>query len=167
VDEAARDRVRNILEPWRREARVLIEVAPRHLPQKGYFVGPTIFADVRPDSPLAQQPIFGPVLLVTAAPDFDTALQLASSGDGLTAGVYSRSPAHIDLARRELRAGSVFINRKITGSRVELQPLGPDRDGVGGPDFLFRFLRPRSVTENTLRHGLAAVDDVQMTTHAD
>ncbi|HEY3243985.1 MAG TPA: hypothetical protein VGM03_11615, partial [Phycisphaerae bacterium] len=76
----------------------------------------------------------------------------------LTGGVYSRSPAHIDLARREWRAANVFINRKITGFRVDVQPLGRER--LGGLDYLLQFVETRSISENTLRHGLAAVEEL-------
>ncbi len=159
ADEATREQVRSVIELGRREARVLIEVGTEHLPSDGFYVGPTIFADVRPNTPLARAGFSGPVLLVMQAPDFETALDLARGS--LSAGVYSRSPAHIELARRELLAGNVFINRKITGARVDIQPLGADGARIGGADYLLQFLRVRSITENTLRHGLAAAEEAE------
>jgi RHH-type proline utilization regulon transcriptional repressor/proline dehydrogenase/delta 1-pyrroline-5-carboxylate dehydrogenase len=157
LDAAARERTRALIEQGRRAARVLVEFSAQQVPAAGYYVGPVIFSDVPPSSAFARQPLFGPLLLLMSAPDFESALELANdAGPALTGGVYSRSPAHIDLARREWRAANVFINRKITGFRVDVQPLGRER--LGGLDYLLQFIETRSISENTLRHGLAAVE---------
>jgi RHH-type proline utilization regulon transcriptional repressor/proline dehydrogenase/delta 1-pyrroline-5-carboxylate dehydrogenase len=76
----------------------------------------------------------------------------------LTGGIFSRSPAHIEEARREFRVGNLYINRGITGAVVERQPFGGLKlSGIGskagGPDYLLQFLEPRTISENTLRHG--------------
>jgi RHH-type proline utilization regulon transcriptional repressor/proline dehydrogenase/delta 1-pyrroline-5-carboxylate dehydrogenase len=127
----------------------------------GYFAGPTIFGDVPPRGGLAQEEIFGPVLAVLPARDFDEALDLANgTAYALTGGLYSRSPSHIARARRAFDVGNLYINRKITGALVGRQPFGGFRmSGIGskagGPDYLLQFVEPRTITENTLRRGFA------------
>jgi RHH-type transcriptional regulator, proline utilization regulon repressor / proline dehydrogenase / delta 1-pyrroline-5-carboxylate dehydrogenase len=123
-----------------------------------------VVSHVRPGSRLATEEIFGPVLSVFRAGDFDEALALANDTEfALTAGVVSRSPAHIRVAAAELRAGNVYINRSITGAVVGRQPFGGyGLSGVGskagGPDYLLQFVEPRTVSENTLRQGFAPVE---------
>jgi RHH-type proline utilization regulon transcriptional repressor/proline dehydrogenase/delta 1-pyrroline-5-carboxylate dehydrogenase len=167
VDEEARDRVRSFIEIGRREARVVAAVDVGPLADRGWFVGPHVFADVDPAGPLGQDEIFGPVLAVFRARDFDHALDLANgTAYALTAGVYSRSPARLRLAAERLAAGNVYLNRGITGALVHRQPFGGYRlSGIGskagGPEYLLQFTVPRTVTENTMRRGFApqAADD--------
>jgi acyl-CoA reductase-like NAD-dependent aldehyde dehydrogenase len=129
--------------------------------EPGYFIPPHIFVEVPPDSALAQEEIFGPVLSVIRARNFDQALEMALDVRyGLTGGLYSRNPTHIMRATREFRVGNLYINRPITGAMVGRQPFGGSRmSGVGskagGPDYLLQFLEPRVVTENTVRRGFA------------
>ncbi len=136
------------------------ESAPRR-DEPGYFVQPHVFADVPPTATIAQEEIFGPVLSVIRATNFDDALQLALGVRyGLTGGLYSRNPTHIMRAAREFRVGNLYINRPITGAMVGRQPFGGSRmSGVGskagGPDYLLQFMEPRVVTENTIRRGFA------------
>ena len=112
-----------------------------------------------PRSRIAQEEIFGPVLAVIKAQDFAQALAIANDSQfGLTGGIFSRSPAHIEQARKEFRVGNLYINRGITGAVVERQPFGGLKlSGIGskagGPDYLLQFLEPRTISENTLRHG--------------
>ena len=135
--------------------------ATRTEEEPGYFVPPHIFSDVPPDSTVAQEEIFGPVLAVIRARTFEEALELALGVRyGLTGGLYSRNPAHIMRAVREFRVGNLYINRPITGAMVGRQPFGGSRmSGVGskagGPDYLLQFMEPRVVTENTVRRGFA------------
>jgi RHH-type proline utilization regulon transcriptional repressor/proline dehydrogenase/delta 1-pyrroline-5-carboxylate dehydrogenase len=140
----------------KREAKCVLEIKA---PQDGYFVGPVICSEVDPQSRIAQEEIFGPVLSVIRARDFGHALAIANdSSFALTGGVFSRSPAHIEQARKEFRVGNLYINRGITGAIVERQPFGGLKlSGIGskagGPDYLLQFLEPRTISENTLRHG--------------
>lgn len=133
-------------------------------PQGGFFIGPVIFRDVDPKSRLAQEEIFGPVLAVLKAKDFDHALMIADDSEfALTGGVFSRSPEHIEQARRDFRVGNLYINRGITGAVVERQPFGGLKlSGIGskagGPDYLLQFVDPRTVSENTSRHGFMPVE---------
>jgi len=127
----------------------------------GYYVPPSVFTDVPLDSPLAREEIFGPVLSVFRARDFEEALEIAMHSEfALTGGVFSRNPRHIDAARRAFRAGNLYINRKITGAIAGRQPFGGlAMSGVGekagGPDYVRQFMQPRVVTENTMRRGFA------------
>ena len=156
IDEAAKERVGRYIGLGKKEAQCVLEMAA---PKEGYFAGPAIFSDVDPNSRIAQEEIFGPILSVIRAREFDQALEIANrSSFALTGGIFSRSPAHIDRARREFRVGNLYINRGITGAVVERQPFGGLKlSGIGskagGPDYLLQFLEPRTVSENTLRHG--------------
>ncbi len=129
--------------------------------KKGFFVAPHIFTNVKPEDRLATEEIFGPVLAVFRAKDFDEALRLANGTNyALTAGVFSRSPENLRKARRELVAGNVYLNRGITGAMVHRQPFGGFKmSGIGtkagGPDYLLQFVLPVNVTENTMRRGFA------------
>ena len=136
--------------------------AALHAPQEpGHFIPPHVFIDVPAGATIAQDEIFGPVLSVIRAGNFDEALQLALGVRyGLTGGLYSRNPAHIMRAAREFRVGNLYINRPITGAMVGRQPFGGSRmSGIGskagGPDYLLQFMEPRVVTENTIRRGFA------------
>jgi RHH-type proline utilization regulon transcriptional repressor/proline dehydrogenase/delta 1-pyrroline-5-carboxylate dehydrogenase len=160
IDADAHGRIRAyIARAPERGGRVLFGDAP--VPGNGWFVGPTIIDHVSLDDELATDEIFGPVLTVFRADDFSHALQIANDTDfALTAGVFSRSPVHIEQAGVELRAGNVYVNRGITGAVVGRQPFGGyGLSGVGskagGPDYLLQFVEPRVVTENTMRQGFA------------
>jgi RHH-type transcriptional regulator, proline utilization regulon repressor / proline dehydrogenase / delta 1-pyrroline-5-carboxylate dehydrogenase len=165
IDRAAKERVEGYIRLGKKEARCALEM---DAPPDGFFVGPAIFADVDPRSQIAQEEIFGPVLSVIKARDFDHALAIANdSSFALTGGVFSRSPAHIDLARKEFRVGNLYINRGITGAIVERQPFGGIKlSGIGskagGPDYLLQFLEPRTISENTLRHGFMPPEKPQV-----
>lgn len=161
VDGEARDRVHSFIELGHRTARVVASVDVGPLVDRGWFVGPHVFADVDPAGPLGQEEIFGPVLALLRARDFDHAIELANGTDyALTAGVYSRSPARLRQAATRLAAGNIYLNRGITGALVNRQPFGGHRmSGIGskagGPEYLLQFTVPRTVTENTLRRGFA------------
>lgn len=163
IDEDALKRIRS----WQERAGEFgtVVLARSDLPERGYFVGPTIVDGVDPACELAQSEIFGPIVAVMKASSFSEALELANSVEyALTAGVISRSPAHIRLAAEELRAGNVYVNRTITGAVVGRQPFGGyGMSGfgqkAGGPDYLFQFVEPRVVSENTLRQGFAPASE--------
>jgi 1-pyrroline-5-carboxylate dehydrogenase len=118
----------------------------------GYYIEPTIFADVSPNSRLAQHEIFGPVLSVIKAADFDDALTIANGTEfGLTGGLYSTSEENISRAERDFNVGNLYINRKITGALVGIQPFGGfnmsgSNAKAGGPDYLRLFMEMKSVT---------------------
>jgi RHH-type proline utilization regulon transcriptional repressor/proline dehydrogenase/delta 1-pyrroline-5-carboxylate dehydrogenase len=161
IDADSFDRVRKYVDLGKQEGRLVLGVEAGRLAEQGYFVGPHIFADVKPQARLAQEEIFGPVLAVLRAKDLDEALSIAVGTDyALTGGMYSRSPAHLDRARREFTVGNLYLNRPITGALVGRQPFGGFKmSGIGsqagGPDYLLQFMLPRTITENTLRRGFA------------
>jgi RHH-type proline utilization regulon transcriptional repressor/proline dehydrogenase/delta 1-pyrroline-5-carboxylate dehydrogenase len=125
------------------------------------YVGPAIISGIEPHHRLAREEIFGPVLAVMRARDFDHALELANQGEyKLTGGVYSRKPANLVRARREFRVGNLYLNRGITGALVGRQPFGGfGMSGLGskagGREYLLHFVEPRCVCENTMRRGFA------------
>ncbi len=162
IDGEALKKVNEFIEIGRTEGREALAVeVDSTLSQRGYFVGPHIYADVAPDARVAQEEIFGPVLAVIRARDLDEAFEFANRSDyALTAGIYSRSPANLDRARRELAVGNLYLNRPITGALVGRQPFGGFKmSGIGSkagsPDYLLQFVIPRTITENTMRRGFA------------
>ncbi len=160
IDREAYDRITKAIEAAKAHSKLLVQAEVAHL-SDGYYIGPTAFADVDPRSPLAQEELFGPVLAVTYAETFDDAIEILNGTPyGLTAGVYSRSPAHLSAAAERIHAGNLYLNRKITAAIVNRQPFGGLKlSGVGskagGPDYLMQFTEPRVVTENTIRRGFA------------
>ncbi|MGH8581079.1 MAG: proline dehydrogenase family protein [Gammaproteobacteria bacterium] len=163
IAAAARDRIRKAIEAGQESAKLVLHSERPDL-ELGYFVPPAIFSDVQPDSPLAQEEIFGPVLAVMRAKDLEQALQIANqSVYALTGGLYSRSPANIAKVRRQFQVGNLYVNRKITGALVGRQPFGGYKlsglgSKAGGADYLRQFLLPVTLTENTLRRGFAPGD---------
>ncbi|MGR3279376.1 L-glutamate gamma-semialdehyde dehydrogenase [Acaryochloris marina NIES-2412] len=161
IDAAAQNRIRDTIDKGQTEATLALELPS---PEPGYFVGPVIFTDVVPQSTIAQEEIFGPVLLVIKAQDFDQAVAIANNTNyALTGGLYSRTPSHIDRAKADFEVGNLYINRSITGAIVARQPFGGYKfSGVGskagGPDYLLQFLDPYTVTENLQRQGFSPID---------
>jgi 1-pyrroline-5-carboxylate dehydrogenase len=132
--------------------RVLVGGGP--LPgAEGHFIQPTVIADVKPNHTIAQEEIFGPVLAVIPARNFDDALAIANGTEfGLTGAVYTRNPDKIERARREFFVGNLYINRKCTGAIVGVHPFGGfNMSGTdskaGGRDYLLLFLQAKSVAE--------------------
>ena len=161
IDAESVRRIQHYIQLGQREAKEVLAVDVGPLAQKGFFVGPHIFSDVKPDSRLAQEEIFGPVLAVIRAADLSEAIRITNGTDyALTGGIFSRSPAHLDRACREMMVGNLYLNRAITGALVGRQPFGGFKlSGIGskagGPDYLLQFVLPRTITENTLRRGFA------------
>jgi RHH-type proline utilization regulon transcriptional repressor/proline dehydrogenase/delta 1-pyrroline-5-carboxylate dehydrogenase len=166
IDSNARDRILEYITKGKQESQLALEM---EAPTGGYFIPPTIFTEVSPNAVIAQEEIFGPVLAVIKANNFDKALQIANNTDyALTGGLYSRTPQHIERAYREFEVGNLYINRTITGAIVARQPFGGFKlSGVGskagGPDYLLQFLEPRTVTENIQRQGFAPIEGVDYT----
>src|SRR6266571_2657942 len=159
IDKTAYERILNYIEIGKSEATLAFQ--HQNVPAKGYFIPPTIFVDVKPNMRIVREEIFGPVLSVLKARDLDEAVKIANGTDyALTAGFFSRSPAHIERAKAEIEAGNVYINRSCTGAVVGRHPFGGFKMSgggtkAGGEDYLLQFLLPRVVTENITRHGFA------------
>jgi RHH-type proline utilization regulon transcriptional repressor/proline dehydrogenase/delta 1-pyrroline-5-carboxylate dehydrogenase len=161
IDGESQTRVNEYIATGRKEGREVLAVEIGPLARQGFFVGPHIFADVAPTARIAQEEIFGPVLAVMRAEDLDQALAIANGTEyALTGGIFSRSPANLDRARREFVVGNLYVNRPITGALVGRQPFGGFRmsgigNKAGGPDYLLQFVVGRTITENTVRRGFA------------
>jgi RHH-type transcriptional regulator, proline utilization regulon repressor / proline dehydrogenase / delta 1-pyrroline-5-carboxylate dehydrogenase len=172
IDAQARSRILEYQRIAAAEGRVVFQGDPGDLASRGYFVGPTIVADVSSRARVAQEEIFGPVLTVLKANDLIDALRIAEDTPyALTGGLYSRSPANIERVKREFRVGNLYINRGITGALVNRQPFGGFKlSGIGtkagGPDYLHEFLLTRCITENTMRRGFAP-EEVEATRASD
>ena len=117
----------------------------------GYFVPPTVIADVKPTDTIAQEEIFGPVLAVIKSKNFDDALDIANGTEfGLTGAAYTSNPAKIERAMRDFHVGNLYINRKCTGAIVGAHPFGGfNMSGTdskaGGPDYLLLFTQAKSI----------------------
>jgi RHH-type transcriptional regulator, proline utilization regulon repressor / proline dehydrogenase / delta 1-pyrroline-5-carboxylate dehydrogenase len=164
IDTEAATKIRRYIDLGRDGCRLelAMEPAPGISASGGQpFVGPTIFSHVPPDHVIARDEIFGPVVAILHAPDFDAALASANSSPyKLTGGVFSRMPSHLEQAKQEFRVGNLYLNRGITGALVGRQPFGGfGMSGVGskagGMDYLLQFVEPRASCENTLRRGFA------------
>ncbi|MGA7161855.1 MAG: L-glutamate gamma-semialdehyde dehydrogenase, partial [Bacteroidota bacterium] len=113
----------------------------------GYFVQPTIIADVDPDATISQEEIFGPVLAVIKAKDFDEAIAIANNTEfGLTGGVWTKNRKKIEKAKNDFHVGNFYANRKITGALVGVHPFGGfNMSGTdskaGGHDYLLLFMQ--------------------------
>src|SRR5712671_3691614 len=122
-------------------------------PGDGYFVQPTIIADVDPKARISQEEIFGPVLAVIKAKDFDHALEIANNTEfGLTGGVYSRNKEKLEKAQEVFHVGNLYLNRKCTGAMVGAHPFGGfNMSGTdsktGGKDYLLLFLQAKTVAQ--------------------
>jgi RHH-type transcriptional regulator, proline utilization regulon repressor / proline dehydrogenase / delta 1-pyrroline-5-carboxylate dehydrogenase len=158
IEREARDRVEDYAGRAAREGRVAARGEP--VPDDGWFVAPTVAADLPPDSPVLQDEIFGPLVAVESVKDVAAACDaLDASRFALTGGLFSRDPKAIEEVARRTPVGNLYVNRHITGAMVGRQPFGGNRlSGVGfkagGPGYLLQFVEPRVVTENTMRHGL-------------
>ena len=165
IDDSARKTILSYIETGRREGRVVTETKVDELAKQGFFVGPMVVADVDRNATIAQEEIFGPVLAIIKAEDFDDAVDIANDTSyALTGGMYSRNPEHIERLKHELLVGNMYFNRKITGALVDRQPFGGFKmSGIGskagGPDYLIQFAEPRTITENTLRTGLTPAQE--------
>jgi 1-pyrroline-5-carboxylate dehydrogenase len=150
INGRARDSIMQYIGIGTREGRLLAGGEPGD--GEGHFVQPTVFGDVDPQARIAQEEIFGPVVAVIKARDFDHALAIANGTEyGLTGAVFSRNAEHLARARREFHCGNLYLNRKCTGALVGVHPFGGfNMSGtdakVGGPDYLLNFLQPKVVS---------------------
>jgi RHH-type transcriptional regulator, proline utilization regulon repressor / proline dehydrogenase / delta 1-pyrroline-5-carboxylate dehydrogenase len=155
IDEEASARIGSFLDGAELEPRATAAV-----PDDGHYVAPTLFVDLPGDSRIINEEVFGPVLSSERVESVEAALALIESGGyGLTGGLFSRSPSTIDMVSSRGVVGNLYVNREITGAMVGRQPFGGGRlsgtgPKAGGPDYLLQFVEARSVSENTVRHGL-------------
>jgi 1-pyrroline-5-carboxylate dehydrogenase len=151
IDRSQFEKVLSYVEVGQKEGRLVLGGEPDGA--DGWYVQPTVFADIPPDGRLAQEEIFGPVLSFIRARDYSDALAIANGTEyGLTGGVYSRNRRNLERARAEFQVGNLYFNRKITGAMVGAQPFGGfDMSGTdskaGGPDYLQLFMQAKVVVE--------------------
>jgi 1-pyrroline-5-carboxylate dehydrogenase len=151
IDENAYKKILEYIEIGKQEGRLVIGGGKAE--GNGYFIQPTIFADVDPNARIAQEEIFGPVVAFIKAKDFDHALEIANNTEyGLTGSVISRNRANLEKAREEFHVGNLYFNRKCTGALVGVHPFGGfNMSGTdskaGGRDYLLLFTQAKVVSE--------------------
>jgi 1-pyrroline-5-carboxylate dehydrogenase len=149
IDAGAEKKIRGYIDAGRTEGRIVLGSGKPA--REGFFVEPTIIADVPPTARIAQEEIFGPVLAFIRARDFDDALDIANSTEfGLTGSLYSRDAERQRRARREFHVGNLYFNRKSTGAMMGVHPFGGfNMSGTdskaGGPDYLLFFMQGKSL----------------------
>ncbi|QMV17302.1 L-glutamate gamma-semialdehyde dehydrogenase [Granulicella sp. 5B5] len=153
INEVARKRVLGYIEVGQKEGQLLTGGEAIKTAEDGYYIAPTVFTEVKPEARLAQEEIFGPVLAVIRAKDFDDALEIANDTEyGLTGAIYTNSAEKLERARREFHVGNLYLNRKCTGAMVGAHPFGGfNMSGTdskaGGPDYLLLFTQAKSIAE--------------------
>jgi len=153
INEGSMKTILEYIEQGKKDGRILTGGERATEAGEGYFIQPTVIADIAPKSKLEQEEIFGPVLAVIKAHGFDDALQIANDTEfGLTGAIYTKSRDKIDRAIQEFHVGNLYINRKCTGAMVGAHPFGGfNMSGTdsksGGPDYLYLFTQAKSVGE--------------------
>jgi 1-pyrroline-5-carboxylate dehydrogenase len=161
INQKAVEKISSYVEVGRGEGRLL--AGGGRAPGEGYFIEPTVFADVDPRARIAQEEIFGPVLAVIEARDYDHALEIANGTEfGLTGAVFSASEERLRRAQDEFFVGNLYLNRKCTGALVGGQPFGGfNMSGTdskaGGYDYLLLFSQGKSTSRKIAAH---AADDL-------
>lgn len=151
IDEQAHRKILDYIEIGKSEGRLVLGGFPGD--PEGYFIQPTLFAEVDSTARISQEEIFGPVVAFTKAASFDQAIQYANNTDyGLTGAVISNNRAHLEQARRDFHVGNLYLNRKCTGALVGIHPFGGfNMSGTdskaGGRDYLLLFTQAKVVSE--------------------
>lgn len=152
ISEGARKTILDYIEVGKQEGRLISGGGPVE-GREGHYIQPTVVADIKAKDRLFQEEIFGPVLAITKARDFEDALALANDTEyGLTGAVYTDSRDKIEKAKKQFFVGNLYVNRKCTGAMVGAHPFGGfNMSGTdskaGGPDYLLQFLQPKSIAE--------------------
>ncbi|MHB8177760.1 MAG: L-glutamate gamma-semialdehyde dehydrogenase [Vulcanimicrobiaceae bacterium] len=150
VNEAAMRSILRYIEAGTREGRLI--AGGKRIGERGYFLEPTVIADVAPEAVISLEEIFGPVLAVIKARDFDESLSIANNTEfGLTGSLFTRDEAKIARARDEFFVGNLYFNRKSTGALVGVHPFGGfNMSGTdskaGGRDYLLLFMQAKSIS---------------------
>jgi len=153
INEGSMKSILDYIEIGKKDGRLIAGGSRVTNAGEGYFLQPTVIADIPPKSRLEQEEVFGPVLAVIKAKNYDHALEIANDTEfGLTGAVYSKSRDKIERAIREFHVGNLYINRKCTGAIVGAHPFGGfNMSGTdsksGGPDYLYLFTQAKSVGE--------------------
>ena len=153
VNKAAMESILGYIETGKKEGRLVAGGKAVQNAEGGFFIEPTVIADIAPDAVIAQEEIFGPVLAVIKVKDFGEGLKVANNTEyGLTGALYSGSREALDIAKSEYHVGNLYFNRKCTGAMVGAHPFGGfNMSGTdskaGGPDYLLLFTQAKSVAE--------------------
>src|SRR5437588_9220374 len=153
INEGSMKSILEYIETGKKAGRLLTGGKAAKSAGEGYFIEPTVIADIAPKSKLEQEEIFGPVLVVIKSRNYDQALEIANDTEfGLTGAVYTKSRDKIERAMREFHVGNLYINRKCTGAIVGAHPFGGfNMSGTdskaGGPEYLYLFTQGKSVGE--------------------
>ncbi len=154
IDPDQFNKVKSYLEIGSDEGDVLLGGSPIETEEGGFFIQPTIIGEVPESAHVAQEEIFGPVVALVRARDFDDALRIVNSTDyGLTGAVYSQDPQRLTRVRNDFHVGNLYINRKCTGAMVGVQPFGGfNMSGTdskaGGPDYLLLYTQAKSIAQH-------------------
>jgi 1-pyrroline-5-carboxylate dehydrogenase len=153
INKAALDSMLSYVEIGKQEGRLIAGGNAPETTDGGYFLEPTVFADIAPDAVLAQEEIFGPVLALIKVNSYEEGLAVANNTEyGLTGAIYTDDREKLDNATREFHVGNLYLNRKCTGAMVGAHPFGGfNMSGTdskaGGPDYLYLFTQAKSVAE--------------------
>ncbi|NWF69353.1 MAG: L-glutamate gamma-semialdehyde dehydrogenase [Chloroflexi bacterium] len=153
IDKSSFHKINEYIEVGTQEGKLLLGGKPLDTPEGGYFIPPTIFGDVPPNARIAQEEIFGPVLSVIRAKNYDDAIAIANGTEfGLTGALFSENRERLEHARKVFHVGNLYFNRKCTGAFVGAQPFGGfNMSGTdskaGGPDYLLLFTQAKTITE--------------------
>jgi len=157
VSQSAYAGILQYIEIGKKEGRLLAGGHALETEENGFYIAPTVIADVSPTARIAQEEIFGPVLAVIKSKNFEEALAIANNTEyGLTGAVYSNNESRLEQARQEFFVGNLYLNRKCTGAMVGAHPFGGfNMSGTdskaGGPDYLYLFTQAKSVAEKPRR----------------
>ena len=153
IDEKALQKHLEYIGTGKSEGRLVSGGEALPTPAGGYYLQPTVIADVAPGARLAQEEVFGPVLAVIRAKDFVEGLEIANNTEyGLTGSLYSMRRDRLECVRGEFHVGNLYLNRKCTGALVGVHPFGGfNMSGTdskaGGPDYLPLFLQGKVISE--------------------
>jgi len=153
VNEAAHKSILGYIETGKKEGRLVAGGRAVKTEDGGYFIEPTVIADIAPDAVISQEEIFGPVLAVIKVESFEEGLKVVNNTEyGLTGALYTMDRARMDEARHEYHVGNLYFNRKCTGAMVGAHPFGGfNMSGTdskaGGPDYLLLFTQAKSIAE--------------------
>lgn len=150
INQRSMEKILKYIEIGKQEGGKLVAGGTR-APGDGYFIRPTVIADVDPKATIAQEEIFGPVLAIIKARDFDHALEIANNTEfGLTGAVYTKNKKKLEKAKQQFFCGNLYLNRKCTGAMVGAHPFGGfNMSGTdskaGGQDYLGLFMQAKSI----------------------
>ena len=153
INKAALATMLGYIEKGKQEGKLVAGGNAPVTPEGGFYLEPTVFADIPPNGVLAQEEIFGPVLALIKVNSFDEGLAVANNTEyGLTGSVYTSDPAKVAKARDGFHVGNLYFNRKCTGAMVGAHPFGGfNMSGTdskaGGPDYLYLFTQAKSIAE--------------------